>query len=139
MKKSQPPQALGGAWKFLDLRTCVPHKCIEGRVDGRHQDLFLVLEVEIDGAISDVGAVGNVGDSRIKKPLVGKYRDRSIEDALIFFSVAVCAAAGVARSRQKRLRFLLHQRPTNRSGCTWSATPALPQPIRAARRCNAAE
>src|ERR1039458_8746575 len=102
MKKGQPPQPLGGGGELLDFRTGVPHKCIEGRVEGCHQDLFFVLEVEIDGAISDVGAIGNVGDSRVKKTLVGKYGDRGIQDALIFFSVAVCAAAGVARSRQKR-------------------------------------
>src|ERR1035438_2321092 len=91
MKKGQPPQPLGGGLELLDLRTGVPHKCIEGRVDGRHQDLFFVLEVEVDSAVSDACAIGDVGDSRIKKALVGEYSNRSIEDALVFFGVAVCA------------------------------------------------
>src|ERR1039457_4313885 len=109
MKKGQPPQPLGGGGELLDLRTGVPHKCIEGRVDGRHQDLFFVLEVEIDGAVSDACAIGDVGDSRIKKALVGEHGDRSIEDALVFFSVAICAAAGVPCSSQRSLRVSLHR------------------------------
>src|ERR1035437_437228 len=126
MKKGQPPQPFGGAGKLLDLSTCVPHKRIEGRVDGCHQDLVFVLEVEIDGAVSDVGAIGDVGDSRVEKAFVGEYRDRSLEDALVFFSIAVCAYAAVPRSRQRSLRVSLHQGPMRGGGCNWPNTPRNP-------------
>lgn len=56
----------------LELASGVLHEGIKGGIDGGHQNLFLALEVEIDGAIGNTGAVSDVRDASDVEAFFGK-------------------------------------------------------------------
>src|ERR1700690_3947640 len=85
------------------------HEPVKGRVDPRPQDLFLVLEVEIDGTVGNIRAVRNVGDARVEKPLLGEHGNRGVEDALVLLGSTRSARNGVTVWRDWKLRFALHR------------------------------
>ena len=49
-----------------------------------NKDVVLVFEIKVDGAIGYARLFGNLGNRRLKKPLLGKYHYGGIENALIF-------------------------------------------------------
>jgi hypothetical protein len=49
-----------------------------------NQDIVLVFEVEVNGAIRYARLLGNLGNRRLKKTLLGKYRNGGIENTLVF-------------------------------------------------------
>src|SRR5262249_38304651 len=59
------------------------NKAVEGRIDGCHQQLILILEVQIDGAVSYAGPVGDLGHAGMKEAMLGDDFDRGIEDSLV--------------------------------------------------------
>jgi hypothetical protein len=59
---------------------------VKSRVDGRHQDLFFILEVEIDGSVGDSGPGGDVCDAGDVETFFGEHGDGGIEDALVLFA-----------------------------------------------------
>ena len=53
-------------------------------VEKLDQNVVLVLEVEIDGAVGNTGLARDLGDGGLEKSLLGKYLDGRLKDALIF-------------------------------------------------------
>ena len=107
VQERQAAQPFGRVGNLLQFGARMTHECVEGGVDGRLQDLFLVLEVKIDRTIGNVGAVGDVGDAGGEETLLGKHGHRSIEDALVLLGRTVVdhhTAAGI----QGRLWVVLH-------------------------------
>jgi hypothetical protein len=88
MQKGKPAQFLDRGGQSLHFGSRMGHESVEGGIDGRHEDLFLVAEVEIDRAISHACARGDIGDTRRVKPSLGKYGDSGIQDSLVLFRAA---------------------------------------------------
>jgi hypothetical protein len=58
-------------------------------VNGRHQNFFLTLEIEIDGPVGDIGSICNIGYARGEEAFLGEDGDRCIQNALVFVGVAI--------------------------------------------------
>jgi hypothetical protein len=50
----------------------------------RDQDVVLVVEIEVDGAVRDLGLLGDIGDAGIEKAFFGKDLDRRLGDFAMF-------------------------------------------------------
>lgn len=59
-----------------------------------NQNIVLVLEIEIDGSVRHTSLFGNLGDCRLKKPLLGKHFDGGFEDALVFLRIFLFGGDG---------------------------------------------
>ena len=53
-------------------------------IEKLNQNIVLVFEIEIDGAVGDTGFPGYLGNGGLKKSLLGKYLDGRFQDTLIF-------------------------------------------------------
>jgi hypothetical protein len=58
------------------------------------QNVVLVLEIEIDGPVRHTGLFGNLGNCRLKKPLLGEYGDGRVEDTPVLVPVFLFRADG---------------------------------------------
>src|SRR3954471_1527925 len=67
----------------LDLLLRRTHEAVEGEVDGRHQDLFFVLKVEIDGAVCHVSAARDVAHTRVEETVLREDGDGGFQDAML--------------------------------------------------------
>src|SRR5712675_2155443 len=87
MKNGQPMQSFTRI-KLREVATGGFHEWNEGGVDHRHQDLFFVFEVEINGAVGDVGAGGDIRDVGGKVSVASKDGNGSLKNAISFFAAA---------------------------------------------------
>src|SRR5581483_3849296 len=68
----------------------------EGGVNGRHEDLFLVAEVKVDGAVGDAGAFGDLRDARLKETVFGDDGDGGVKNPLVLFATTAGRVVGGA-------------------------------------------
>jgi hypothetical protein len=83
MQECQAAEALPRVMELLQFGAGPGEESPEGGVDGLHQQLFLVLEIQVDGAVGDAGTGGDVGHPRTGVAVLRDDLDGGIEDALI--------------------------------------------------------
>src|SRR5207248_974398 len=87
VKNRQPMQALARV-KLGEISPRGLHEGNEGGVDHPHEDLFLVFEIKINGAVCDIGAGGDVRDVSGKVSVAGEDGDGGLQNAIPFFTAA---------------------------------------------------
>src|SRR5664279_1908681 len=134
MQEGQSLQALRRVRHLLEFGLRQTHERVECRIDGGHQYLFLALEVEIDGAIGNIGASSNVGNTRGEEALFGEDGHGRVENALVFVSAAVHADWRCVRGRQCRLLVSFCHGPDSRVLLQGRCSPA-----KSCSRCGIAD
>src|SRR3954462_14988544 len=74
--------------EFSEIAARGFHEGNERGIDHRHEDLFFVLEVEIDSAIGDVSPGRNIRDVSREVAVAGEDSDGSLQNAIAFFTAA---------------------------------------------------
>src|SRR2546425_271643 len=80
---SHAPELLARVGDIVERRPCPLYKAVEGGIDGRHEQFVFIFEIKVDGAIGHSGPVGNLGNPRMKKTMLGDHLNGGIEDALV--------------------------------------------------------
>jgi len=83
MKKSHAPQLFPGIGEARQLGAGARDEPVERRIDGRHEQFILILEVEVNGAVGDPGPPGNGRDPRMEESLLGDDFNGRVENALV--------------------------------------------------------
>src|SRR5215831_11646027 len=89
MQKGDPAKFLA---RFRNLCQSHPRpldEAMEGGIDGRHQQLVLILKVKIDGAVGYAGPAGDLSHARVEKAVLGDDFDGGIEDALVLVGSSI--------------------------------------------------
>ncbi len=84
MEKGHLPQFFSGFRYLLQSGPRPLDEPVKGGINGRHQQLVFILEVEVDGAVSYAGPVGDLGHPGVEKPMLGDDFNGRIQDALVF-------------------------------------------------------
>ena len=79
----ESPSAIRNA---LDLFPRGVERFFNAAVEDRMQDVFLALEVQVDGAVGDPGFARDVGDFRIEVTVVGEDAGSGAQDCLTFIA-----------------------------------------------------
>ncbi len=59
------------------------YETMKSRVDGGHQQLVFVFEIQVDRAIGHPGTVGDLRHPGVKEPVLGNHLNGRIQDPLM--------------------------------------------------------
>src|SRR5262249_1978113 len=83
VQEGEAPQLFPRVGNLGQGRARALREAMEGGVDGRHQQLVLVFEIKVDGAVGHAGAVGDLRYPRMKKTVLGDDLNGGIQDTLM--------------------------------------------------------
>lgn len=83
MQKSHLSQFFSGIGELAQLPPRPADEAMEGGIDAGHEQLIFILEVQIDGAVSDSGAVRNLRNAGMEEAFLRDDLNGGIQDALV--------------------------------------------------------
>src|ERR1700694_2460776 len=89
MKVSHPPELLPGIRDVVQRCPGPFNEAMEGGINGCHEQLVFILEIEIASAVGYPRPVSNLGDPGVKKAVLRNDLNGCIEDALVLVRASV--------------------------------------------------
>ena len=83
MKKSHAAQLFPRILNLLQGSAGTLNKAVKGRINGGHEQLVFILEIEIDCAVCHAGTVGNLRHAGVEEAVFSNDFNGGIQNALV--------------------------------------------------------